>query len=109
MANCQGCGSPWDGDQTSPVGSFAGNGFGLKDMHGNVWEWVSDCRHATYEGAPADGRAWTESEGGDCEMRVGRGGSWLFTPLDLRSANRFRSDSGVAFNNLGFRLARTLP
>ena len=84
-ANCNGCGSQWDGKQTAPVGSFAPNQFGLYDMVGNVWEWTEDCYHDSYNGAPADGSAWT---GGDCSRRVVRGGSWdLSDPqfrLDLR-------------------------
>ena len=71
-ANCDGCGSQWDNKQTAPVGSFAPNGFGLYDMVGNVWEWTEDCYHDSYDGAPADGSAWT---GGDCSS-VSRGGSW---------------------------------
>ena len=54
-ANCDGCGSRWDGKQTAPVGSFAANAFGLYDMVGNVWEWAEDCYHDSYNGAPADG------------------------------------------------------
>ena len=72
MANCDGCGSQWDGKKTAPVGSFAPNGFGLYDMVGNVWEWTEDCWNDNYEGAPADGSARTS---GDCIRRVVRGGS----------------------------------
>ena len=72
-ANCDGCGSQWDDKQTAPVGSFAANAFGLYDMAGNVWEWVQDCYHDNYDGAPTDGSAWTS---GDCSLRVVRGGSW---------------------------------
>src|SRR5262249_17340493 len=60
-ANCDGCGSRWDNVRTVlPVGSFAPNAFGLHDMHGNVWEYVEDCFHYGYDGAPTDGSAWTE-------------------------------------------------
>ena len=76
QANCDGCGSRWDDEKTAPVGSFPANGFGLHDVHGNVWEWVEDCWHGSYAGAPTDGRAW--ATGGDCERRVLRGGSWNY-------------------------------
>ncbi|MFV0278769.1 MAG: formylglycine-generating enzyme family protein [Parahaliea sp.] len=85
-ANCDGCGSEWDNKQTAPVGSFAPNPWGLYDMHGNVWEWVQDCWHGSYEGAPADGSAWLEENGGDCTGRVLCGGSWNFNPFILRAA-----------------------
>ena len=90
---------------TSPVGTFEENGFGLHDVLGNVWEWVGDCYHDSYEGAPADGSAW---ESGDCERRVLRGGSWDSIPGNLRSAIRFRSPTGGRSVNAGFRVARTL-
>ena len=50
-ANCNGCGSQWDNEQTSPAGSFAANAFGLYDMAGNVWQWVQDCYHGNYMSA----------------------------------------------------------
>ena len=89
-ANCDGCGSRWDNRQTAPVGSFSANGFGLYDVHGNVWEWVEDC--------------WA----GDCSRRVLRGGSWFDLPGSLRSAGRVWSSTGYRDNNVGFRVARTL-
>jgi len=104
-ANCNGCGSEWDGRQTAPVGSFAPNPFGLYDMHGNVWEWVEDCLHADYEGAPTDGSPWAE---GNCNERVIRGGSWIGYPVGLRSALRFWYSSDDHGADLGLRVARTL-
>ena len=58
-ANCNGCGSQWDNRETSPVGSFKPNKFGLYDMAGNVYQWVQDCYHDDYDGAPTDGSART--------------------------------------------------
>jgi formylglycine-generating enzyme required for sulfatase activity len=104
-ANCSGCGSKWDNQQTSPVGSFAANQFGLYDMAGNVWQWVQDCYHPDYNGAPSDGSAWAS---GNCGIRFVRGGSWYFAPQYLRSAFRNWSSAGNRNNGLGFRVGRTL-
>ena len=90
--------------QTVPVGSFAPNGFGLHDLHGNVREWVQDC-YGNYENAPSDGSA-AELEG--CSLRVLRGGSWFDVPWDLRSAYRLWNYSGYRDYGNGFRVARTL-
>ncbi|MCY4467937.1 MAG: SUMF1/EgtB/PvdO family nonheme iron enzyme [Thiotrichales bacterium] len=90
---------------TAPVGSFDANGYGLHDALGNVWEWVEDCWHDDYRGAPGDGGAWTV--GGDCAKRVLRGGSWDTQPRFLRSANR-RGTTAVRSRGNGFRVARTL-
>jgi len=103
-ANCNGCGSQWAGP--SPVGSFKPNAFGLYDMAGNVWQWVQDCYHPNYNGAPTDGSEWTVD---DCKLHVFRGGSWgpSSLPGALRSAYRFRQGSDFRNTNLGFRLGRT--
>ena len=75
-------------------------------MDGNVWEWVEDCVHNNYDGAPMDGSAWTT--GGDCSRRVVRGGSWYVNPGSLRSAfrNWYPPDSRNQF--LGIRVGLTL-
>mgnify|MGYP001225663301 CR=1 FL=1 len=91
---------------TAPVGSFEANKFKLHDMIGNAWEWVEDCWHNSYTGAPSDGRAWTEST---CVGRVLRGGSFFNSPQFARAAFRYRSPSDRDYYGIGFRLARTLP
>jgi formylglycine-generating enzyme required for sulfatase activity len=91
--------------QPHPVGTRKANPFGLYDMYGNVSEWVDDCAHDGYRGAPSDGSAWTS---GNCMRRVVRGGSWIDRASSLRSANRdwFNSDQGR--DSLGLRVARAL-
>ena len=106
-ANCFNSGSEWSGRQTSPVGSFPANAFGLHDTAGNVWEWVQDRWHKNYTNAPADGSAW-ESDG-DSKYRVLRGGSWLNDPRYARAASRFGCDPGSRDYGVGFRLALCAP
>ncbi len=105
-ANCKGCGSRWDGRKTAPAGTYRPNAFGLHDMHGNVREWVQDCWHVSYRGAPADGSAWTERA--DCNKRVLRGGSWNDIPWDMRSARRMSGRWKDRNSKTGFRIALTL-
>lgn len=93
-------------ERTIEVGKLANNRFGLYDMHGNVWEWVQDCWHNDYRGAPNDGSAWTQ--GGDCGKRVYRGGSWKDGPNYARSAYRWGGDIRQRAGNIGFRVAREL-
>ena len=103
-ANCVGCGSRGDDDQTAPVDSFAPDGFGLHDMHGNVDEWVEDCWNGTCSGAPGDGNARTS---GDCSRRLLRGGAWGVHPWFVRAASRSWGVSGYRSSLNGFRVART--
>jgi len=102
-AVCFDCGSRWDGQQTAPVGSLAGNAFGLHDTAGNVEEWVQDCYHPNYEGAPANARPRLD---GDCTQRVARGGSYRNTKADLRVSRRVPYPADTRLDTLGFRLVR---
>ena len=94
------------GKTTSPVGSFAANEFGVHDTVGNVWEWVEDCWHGSYSGAPSDGSAWTS--GGGCTNRVLRGGAWNDGPGNLPSAYRNWFGPSKRYLTNGLRVARTL-
>jgi formylglycine-generating enzyme required for sulfatase activity len=95
------------GNHQQPVGKKEANAFGLHDMSGNIWEWVEDCYHDDYLGAPANGSAWTET----CSSsgRVLRGGSWKGDAKNQRVANRMGSAAVSRSNYIGFRLVRMLP
>jgi len=90
-----------DWDVTSPVGSFPANGFGLFDITGNVWEWVQDDYHDSYQGAPGDGSAWQDS--GRAFLR---GGSWFCLPKYVRTSNRNLVPPGARRALDGFRCVR---
>jgi formylglycine-generating enzyme required for sulfatase activity len=96
------------GGQTQDVGQKQPNAWGLHDTHGNVWEWVEDCWHENYKSAPDDGSAWLEKEGGNCGLRVIRGGSWGDGPRSVRSALRYRSNRDGRYYGVGFRLAQDI-
>ena len=96
------------GQKTQPVGTKKPNSIGVYDMSGNVREWVEDCWHETYDGAPEDGSAWLEAGGGKCGLRVIRGGSWLNTPDILRLSGRDSRYADFRDGTIGFRLAEDI-
>ena len=104
FADCRGCGGPQEAVQPTKVGTRPANPFGVHDIGGGVAEWVEDCWHKNYRGAPADGSAWLEP---DCRERVLRGGSWNNDPGDVRPASRDFYDAPVRYPTHGFRLARS--
>ncbi len=91
--------------KTVPVGSYAANAFGVHDIHGNVYEWVSDCYARSHDGNPGDGSARRD---GDCTRRIMRGGSWVTHGYQMRAAKRLRYTMDYRYDDFGFRLARTL-
>jgi formylglycine-generating enzyme required for sulfatase activity len=94
--------------QTTGVGIFPANQFGLYDVHGNVWEWCQDWWHDSYDGAPNSGIAWvTDRKSGEL-YRVLRGGSWLIRPGSCRSASRGRNPPGNRRSFISFRVACSL-
>lgn len=98
------------GDETRPVGQLKANAWGLHDVHGNVFEWVEDCYHGSYRGAPTNGSAWTTNcytyDGST--PRVLRGGSWASNLRNTRSALRYWSIPDSRSILYGFRVARML-
>ncbi|MEH2270714.1 MAG: SUMF1/EgtB/PvdO family nonheme iron enzyme [Nostoc sp.] len=89
-------------EQTTDVGKFPANPFGLFDMHGNIWEWCHDEWHENYNGAPKDGSAWSVDN--DNQNRLLRGGSWNNNPRNCRSAFRHSLARDFKFVYVGFRV-----
>lgn len=102
-AHCFNCDSGLHPRKPAKVGFFRANPFGLYDTQGNVSEWVDDCYHANYKGAPDDGSTWV---GGDCTRRVVRGGSFSSASSSLRNAARDKLPSTQGYDNVGFRVVR---
>lgn len=100
-------GTPQKGEyraKTVPVYTFQPNAWGLYQVHGNIWEWVEDCWHPNYQGAPADSQAWT---GDTACRRVLRGGSWDRIPQVLTAASRISFSASYRYNMIGFRVAKS--
>ena len=101
MANCKNCTDVAVAEQPIKVGSLKANPFGLYDMGGGVDQWVEDCWHKNYQGAPSDGSAWMD---GDCASHVIRSGSWRNDSRYVRPANRETYDD-ARYQTHGFRVA----
>ncbi len=95
-------------EYTAPVATYAANPWGLHDMLGNAWEWTDDCMHRDMSKVPLDGRAWLAEDGGECERRTPRGGSWV-SGSDWVRAGAQAGDFAVYHSQLlGFRVALTI-
>ncbi len=104
-AHCFDCKSDFSTSKPAKVGTYKPNPFGLYDTAGNVFEWVHDCYHRNYNNAPADGSVW---EGGDCDVRITRGGAYRSPANSMRVENRDKFKSNKGQYNVGFRVARDL-
>jgi formylglycine-generating enzyme required for sulfatase activity len=104
MADCKGCGGAYDRQKPLDVGSLKANPFGLYDVAGGVSQWVEDCWHENYHGAPQDGSAWQAK---DCGQHVLRGGSWRSDPANVRVSSREFYDTTVRYPQHGLRVARS--
>ena len=92
--------------QTTDVGSFPANAWGLYDLHGNVWEWCLDTYHDSYQGAPSDGSVWGSLD--DKKTKLLRGGSWVNYPLNLRCAVRLGDSPDYWGDGIGMRVVAVL-
>jgi formylglycine-generating enzyme required for sulfatase activity len=89
-----------------PIGSLKPNGWGLSDMHGNVWEWTEDCWGVRAAEVPVDGSPFVRP--GNCEVGVVRGGSWVTGSTHTRSAMRMPMPLNIRNENVGFRVSLSL-
>ncbi|MBD3884523.1 SUMF1/EgtB/PvdO family nonheme iron enzyme [Phormidium tenue FACHB-886] len=100
MANCNGCGSPWDEKRmTSPVDQFPSNDWGLYDTAGNVWEWTCTRDDGTEGGVPLD----------KFSRVIIKGGAWYDKPDRLRCSIRESFYIDEKSNTIGFRVSYSLP
>ncbi len=102
-AHCFTCESQFDPRKPTKTGTFQPNQFGIYDTAGNVAEWVHDCWHENYNGAPDDGSMW---EGGDCTQRAARGGSYISPQQSIRTAKRDKFKSNSGYDHIGIRVVR---
>jgi formylglycine-generating enzyme required for sulfatase activity/serine/threonine protein phosphatase PrpC len=104
-AHCFDCKTEFSTAKPAKIGTYRSNRFGLYDTAGNVFEWVHDCFHRNYKDAPTDGSVW---QGGDCKVRVVRGGAYRSPSNSMRAENRDKFPSSRGQYNVGIRLARNL-
>jgi formylglycine-generating enzyme required for sulfatase activity len=95
----------YQGAETTIVGSFPANNYGLYDMHGNILEWCADKYHGNYIDAPADGSVWDWDSNG---TQILRGGSWYSKSSYCRSAARNYHNPDRRFPYFGFRVCLSL-
>ena len=105
-AHCAICGSKFDLSKPTKISSFEPNAFGIYDTSGNVSEWVRDCWHENYKGAPNDGSVWV---GGDCSIHIARGGSYASPQQSIRNTKREKFKTNEKLQRIGIRIARELP
>ena len=99
-ANCNNCGSQWDGDQAAPVGNFKANAYGLYDMSGNVWEWTCSNWREQFDGSEQQCSDGTT----DFQFVVLRGGAWDHQADYLRVSSRNYAEPAIRTDIIGFRV-----
>ena len=105
-AHCKTCESPFNTSEPTYIGSFESNLFGINDTAGNLIECIAVCCHETYKDAPTTGEVWA---GGDCSIRIARGGSYASPQQSLRNTKREKFKQNDRLSRIGIRIARDLP